>query len=359
LNQTPQNSITVTKDDSDIQSWQVVAKYKGKTSDRYTVSISKSENCGLSGCPVTIINNQNNTVCTGTQYTLDASLNCSGFSGENRIGTRWEYKHGKNAEWSTLDTDILTVEPNMHSTYVIDNVAEIDDGDYRLTVYTLGSPSTSVVSNTVTLSVIKSYKAPDFRAMIDPSSSPAKVYLSTFIDVANVESVKWSGVGNFINLINDETGEFDAQNLQPGRVYTYRYTAMSECGPSTAKAYVLSSTAKLPVKNNREIYICKDLESSKYVNLNQILGMDHRGTWKYIDDEYSIVPFFISESTEKYGFSTIFNALGAYEEVYAMTDDGTYPSKYDHPENPKKKMFKFQYTSVDGTVVDFTITVGE
>jgi hypothetical protein len=241
----------------------------------------------------------------------------------------------------------------MHSTYVIDNVAEIDSGYYRLTVYTLGPSSTSVVSDTVTLSVIRSYKAPDFRAMIDPSTSPATVYLSTFIDVASVKSVKWSGVGNFISLTDDETGAFDAQNLQSRRVYTYRYTATSECGTSTAKAYVLSSTAKVPVKN-REIYICKDLESSKYVNLNQILGMDHRGTWKYIDDLQDIIYNNVTDSPEKYGFSTIFNAQEAYEWVEALST-----SDYDHPENPKTKMFKFQYTSVDGTVVDFTITVGE
>ncbi|MDR2026135.1 MAG: hypothetical protein LBQ01_01075 [Prevotellaceae bacterium] len=118
--------------------------------------------------PAATENKLYDTVCTGTTYTFDAPLNCTGLSGSsNEIGIRWEYKDGKSAGWSTLKTDTVTVVPDMHSTYVINNVAETDSGYYRFVVYSLESSSSSVVSGTVSLSVIKAYRAPDFRAMTE------------------------------------------------------------------------------------------------------------------------------------------------------------------------------------------------
>jgi hypothetical protein len=174
------------------------------------------------------------------------------------------------------------------------------------------------------------------------------VYLSSFIDTANVISVKWNSFGNAPDFIDDKTGELDAQKFTPKRVYTYKYTATSRCGNSLAVAYVFTSTDKLPVKNNKEIFVCKNLDLSKYVNLNQILGLENNGTWSYCDPD-GVIAANTAVSSVKYGNSQIFNAQNAYDKAgttYEVT--GT-----------NNKAFKFKYTTANGTEIEFTIVVGE
>jgi hypothetical protein len=188
--------------------------------------------------------------------------------------------------------------------------------------------------------------------MIAPSATPHTVYLSSFIDTTNISAITWTDFGNISAVFDKQTGTIDAQKLTPRRVYTVKYTVTSKCGVSSAKAYVMSSTDK--VKNNREIYICKDLELSKSVNLNQILGMDSNGTWTYPNDTDGIVEVNVTTSSEKFGKSKIFNAKKAYETAVAS---GT--ATYNIAGDPNHKRFKFQYTAADGKVIDFALIVGE
>jgi hypothetical protein len=176
------------------------------------------------------------------------------------------------------------------------------------------------------------------------------VYLSSFVDTANIVSIKWSNAGSFLNFTDDETGALDAQKFIPRRTYTYKYTVTSKCGVSSAKAYIYTSTDKVRVKTGREIFVCKDLELSKYVNLNQILGLENSGTWTYPNDTDGVIAGNVTKSSAKFGGSMIFNAQKAYAEA------GT---SYDMAGMPNTKAFKCQYTDVNGTVYDFTIVTGK
>jgi hypothetical protein len=201
----------------------------------------------------------------------------------------------------------------------------------------------------MSLDVGKKVIVPDLRIMIAPSTSPShRVSLASFIDTLDVVSVKWHNLGAVPQILNETTGELDTHNFTYRRVYTYKYTVTSKCNSSSAKVYVFTSNDKLPVKNNREIFICKDLELSKYVQLNQILGLENNGLWEYIDDDGTIANN-VKKSSAKFGGSMIFNAQKAY------ADAGT---KYDIAGKPGYKEFKFQYTTANSEIIELNIVVG-
>jgi hypothetical protein len=307
--------------------------------------------------PITIENKLVDTVCVGSSVKFKAlysDIN-STFSGQDKkIAYRWEYSIDAN-NWLKLGEDTVTSSTTVQSTYVIDKVTELDKGYYRFIISNIGSmdnPLCRIISKTISLNVFKKYVAPDLRIMIAPATSQHTVYLSSFTDTSNVLSIKWDGLGSGLNFIDDETGALDAQKFMHRRVYTYKYTTVSTCGTSTANAYVFTSTDKMRIKNGREIFVCKDLELSKYINLNQILGLENNGTWSYPNDTNGVVAGNVGTSSAKFGGSKIFNAQKAY-------DDASQTTVYDVAGKPDMKAFKFKYTAVDGTAYDFTIVAGK
>jgi hypothetical protein len=308
--------------------------------------------------PIRIDGKLTDTVCTNSSVSFKASyddVNGTFTASGKNLAYRWEYS-ADCTNWSTVGADSASASTSVRSVYTINKVEESDGGFYRLIVSnpaTVNSPLCRVVSEVISLKVFKGVQASDFRAMIDPSSVPHTVYLSSFIDTANVVSVKWDSFGNALGFIDNATGALDAQKLTPRRVYTYRYTVTSNCGSSSAKAYVYTSTDKIRVKNGREIFVCKDTEMSASVNLNQVLGVESNGTWSFPDDTSGIVVSNITTSSAKFGSSKIFNAQWAYEESSQIAGE------YDVAGNPEQQAFKFQYTAVNGTVFDFTVVVGK
>jgi hypothetical protein len=305
--------------------------------------------------PITIDGKLNDTVCTNTPVTFKASyedINGTFTSSGKKLIYRWEYSVD-GSSWSVNKEDSTSLS-SIQSVYKIDSATEIDNGYYRLIVGNLGTidnPLCRVVSKVISLNVVTRNVAPDFRAMINPTTTSHTVYLSSFIDTANVSSIKWNSLGAGITFINDETGALDAQKLMPKRVYTCRYTVTSKCGVSSAKAYIFTSTDKIRIRNGREIFVCKDLNLSRYVNLNQILGVESNGTWSYPNDTDGVVRSNIGASSTKFGGSMIFNAQRAYYE-------GIQSSSYNVAGDPSKQAFQFRYTTANGTTFDFTLIVG-
>jgi hypothetical protein len=305
--------------------------------------------------PITIAGNLIDTACTETSASFKASyddLNGTFTASGKKLVYRWEYS-SDGVNWSIHKED-STAAASVQSVYTIDRVTEMDEGYYRFIAGNHGTVDNhlcSVISKVISLRVLKSNKASDFRAMIMPSTAQHTVYLSSFIDTVNVKSVKWDSFGNTLKFDDDETGALNAQSFMPKRIYTYKYTVTSQCGSSSAKAYVFTSIDKVR-RNGREIFVCKDLEASMSVNLNQILGVEGNGAWSFPDDMYGIIISNITTSSVKFGSSMIFNAQRAYEE-------GSQTDGYEVAGNPEQQAFKFRYTTVNGMIFDFTIVTGK
>jgi hypothetical protein len=306
--------------------------------------------------PITV-NKLTEKICAGSSHTFQASYTDDGTFTDsgNQLAYRWEYSYNGKNNWYIIGIDTVVSTTSVTSTYTIDDLTDNNKGYYRFIVSnptTINDTACRVVSEIMSVDIFKPLIVSDLRIMVAPSTNSHKVYLTSFIDTTNVVSVKWDNLGAIPKILDETTGEFDAEQLTGRRVYTYKYTVTSKCDTSTAKVYVFTSTDKLPIRNNREVFVCKDLELSKYVQLNQILGLEGNGTWSYPGDVNgsTVTADNVVTSSAKFGSSKIFNAQQAY------ADAGTL---YDVAGKPDTKAFKFRYTPVSGDPVDFTIIVGE
>ncbi|MDR2285926.1 MAG: hypothetical protein LBE04_00385 [Prevotellaceae bacterium] len=305
--------------------------------------------------PITVESKLNDTVCDGAPFQLKASYTDNGiFTGSsNELAYRWEHS-ADGTNWSIVGKDTTVTSTVLQSIYAVAKSSEANDGYYRFIVSkpsAINNPTCRIVSGVMSVNVLKTYSASDIRVMIAPSNAPHAVYLTSFIDTLNVESVKWTNsVNKFPKFLNDATGELDAHDFLPKSIYTFKYTTTSRCGSSSAKAYLFASIDKLPLKDNTEIFICKDLPLSQHVNLNQILGVENNGTWLYPNDKDSVIFDNVKVSSIKYGASHIFNAQKAYSEA------GT---SYDSAKNPTNKAFKFRFVAPNGKTINFTLIVGK
>jgi hypothetical protein len=299
--------------------------------------------------PVTVENKPVDTACAGTPFIFKASYTddgvLAGTTGE--LTYRWEYSKNGH-EWTVIGADSTVAASSIQSSYTISSITESDEGYYRFVAGSQGTAHTAI-SETLTLFVSRLQIVPDLRIMIAPSDSQHNVYLTSFVDTLGIISVKWDNIHNHVpQFTDDATGELNAQKFMSRRVYTYKYTAESKCGYSQAKAYVLTSSDKLPVKDNREISVCRDMESSKHIQLNQILGLEDNGQWSYPDDTEGVTGSNVKVSSSKYAGARIFNAQKAFDDA---------SEAYGISGNPGAKAFKFKYTSAEGTVYRFTIVV--
>jgi hypothetical protein len=127
-------------------------------------------------------------------------------------------------------------------------------------------------------------------------------------------------------LNDDETGEI-AGNFMKRYTYTYRYTlssSSSESCPSTsAKAYVHVLDDRILSKTDT-VVICKELDASKAVNLDQILGLALGGVWKYnntVNPDNTVsdnVKVYTAPSN--YAGAHVFNAQKAYADANTSYD---------------------------------------
>ncbi|MDR1338913.1 MAG: hypothetical protein LBK58_02490 [Prevotellaceae bacterium] len=316
------------------------------------------DDIGIRFCtpPVTLENRTADTACLSAPYTFRASYSDSDgtFSGQDsKLAYRWEYSPDGH-DWTVAGKDNTVEAKSVQSVYTIDNITGNSRGYYRFAVSSPGaidSPGCRAVSPVMELLVQETFRAPDLRVMISPSDTHHSVYLTSFLDTTDITSVKWYNPQNCVpDFSNCASGELDAQKLISRNVYTYKYTATSKCNSSSARAYVLTSKDRLPVKNNREISVCRNMESSRHIQLNQILGLEDDGKWSYPDDEYGVVSRNVTVSSQKYAGARIFNARKAY-------GDALKTASYDMTGNPNVKVFKFNYESVSGTVYRFNLKV--
>jgi hypothetical protein len=304
--------------------------------------------------PVTVESRTIDTACTGTSYTFKASYTDTDgvFTGSgDKLTYRWEYSKNGHS-WTTLCTE-NALASSVISNYTIDSITEGNEGYYRFAVGTPGTIDSPVkiVSAASLLSVSKISQAADLRIIIAQPNTQHSIYLTGFIDTFGVTSVKWDSPQNSsTGFADDATGEIDAHKLVSRTVYACKYTVTSKCGASSAKAYILTSKDRLPVKINREISVCRDMESSKHIQLNQILGLEDGGQWSYPDDADGIIKNNVAVSSPKYAGARIFNAQKAYLEAAKN-------ASYDAAGKPNVKVFKFNYTSISGLVYGFKLTV--
>jgi hypothetical protein len=281
-------------------------------------------------------------VCSGSSlvlsgnYTDDGTFTHSG----NDLVYRWEYS-------ATGDVSVptgWTVKGNAQSgTSPITSeytVSSGDEGYYRLVVANednIGSYNCRAMSRVIHVRVVSGFVAPDIRVQVCPSPS-GQVLLSSFLDSTDYNIIKWERITSFGPLLQDDEKGLIAGNFMKRYTYTYRYTLSSSssenCPPTSAKAYVHVLNDRILSKTDTiTVVICKELDASKAVNLNQILGLELGGVWSYPDNDGNTVSDNVKvyPTSSKYAGARVFNAQKAYSEA-----GGSYGATV--------KKFEFVYT---------------
>jgi hypothetical protein len=304
---------------------------------------------------ITVESRLTDTVCSGTPFTLKASYDDDEtFTGKGvNMAYRWEHStDGKS--WTALGADTVASSKLIRSQYAVVSARSENKGYYRILVSnagTLDSPECRVSSEIIYRDVIDIPKATDLRIIIPHMTSQQTVYLTGFLDTIYSPLVNWERYTAYAPGFTDKaTGALYASDFTDKMIYTYKYTVSTKCGSTSAKAYILTSSKTSPA-NNKEIFICKDLESSKYVQLNQITGLFDNGVWTYLDDTDGIIKSNVKTCSSKYAGARIFNAQKAYDEAMKTTS-------YTVAGKPEVRAFKFRVVSLNGTVCEFTIMAG-
>jgi hypothetical protein len=305
--------------------------------------------------PIKLESKLNDTVCYGMPFQLTASYTDNGTFTESSKELAYHWEHSADGtKWSIIDKDFVVKSTKLRSIYVVHKSSKANEGYYRFIVgkpSTTNTPACRIVSSVIYVNVRKMHKASDIRVMIAPSNVPHAVYLTSFIDTLDAESVKWTNsVSKFPKFLNDETGELDAHDFLPNRIYTFKYTTTSKCGSSSANVYLSTSINKRLLKDNVEVFICSKLDMSQQVNIAQILGVEIDGMLLYLDDTDGVAFDNVHVSSTKYGESYIFNAQKAYSEAGAS---------YEVAGNPANKAFKFIFAASNGMVFYLTLIVGK
>jgi hypothetical protein len=270
------------------------------------------------------------------------------------ISYRWEFRHIDSVNWKHLSTGDRTCGLGVHESLVLSPVSEAVRGYYRMVIGSTGNidKTCRVVSDSIFVDIAKTLRLPDVR--IDICRLPLReIRLSAFID--SIGTVEWTKTGAAPNIAL-HTGAIltDEINEKARTTYKYLYSQTSQCGTSSAIAYVHVLGNRM-LRKIDTVAICGSQELSKHVNLNQILGTELGGTWKY-DPPVNPDNTVQSNVTE---FSSTSNHYGAqvFNAAQAYIDAPDYGYKFNYRGDTEAKKFKFEYTPDSQSCVSETKTL--
>ncbi|MDR2425187.1 MAG: hypothetical protein LBD59_10775 [Prevotellaceae bacterium] len=293
-------------------------------------------------------------VCAGVPVSFSGSYIDNNTFGQNLI-SRWERNSAgtpfEASSWTTIQgTETTSNTGTISSSCLIAAAAAGDTGYYRMVVAdaaNINSPNCCAASNIIRLRVVQAHVPPDVRIFVCPSPN-MQINLSSYIDTMSfAHSILWqpaSAAPPFVAGTANTTGTLEAGSWTHPLTYTYllKMTA-GVLGSYQSKVYVHTVGS---YHKSITVHICKDLDESKTVQLNHILGLEAAGgTWNYPNDAASVFRNNITEiNTGNLAGAKIFDAQAAYYQA-----DASY--NYD----ATRKRFVFEYSN--GQTVKKTVTL--
>jgi hypothetical protein len=290
-------------------------------------------------------------VCAGNNLDIIGTYEADCVFG-NDLAYFWEFRHVDSATWKPLiqrDVTIDCAAANPADRTITDilsivSATKADEGYYRMLMSSpahIGSVNCRASSDSVYVHIVDKFVAPDLRIQICPSPPNHTVQLSKYLDSTDYNRVEWGQVSPYPVITNSETGLIQNANLYRSSTYTFQYTLRSPehsgCGESTARVYMRVLNNRVFGKTVDTIVICSALATSRFVNLNQISGLELGGAWSYNSDNVFVnnTKEFVAPS--KYAGAIVFNAQKAFAEA-----DNSYNVSY---KGVSGKAFDFVYTA--------------
>jgi hypothetical protein len=293
----------------------------------------------------TIVCSGNNLDIIGS-YTEDCTFG-------NDLSYRWEFRHKDSVEWKTLNNGDATVncsslnvtDRKIEKPVQITSATKADEGYYRLLVSAQGSidaVNCRASSDSVYVRIVDRFVAPDIRIQVCPAPYVYTIQLSSYLDSTDYSGILWEEVSPLPSFINTTTGLIQNTVFTKG-TYTCKYTLSapenSGCGSTSAKVYIRTLNNRIHGKTIDTITICSALDLSRFVNLNQIFGLELGGSITYLNDLDGVIQNNIKTFSilSNYAGAVVFNAQKAYSEA-GNSYDYTY-------KGAAVKKFEFLYTA--------------
>ena len=293
-------------------------------------------------------------VCVGAAVSFDGTYIDNNTFGSNLV-SHWERNNVGTpfnaASWTKVaGTETQSNTGTISSSCSIAAASISDTGYYRMVVTdpaNINSVNCRAMSNMIRLGVNQPHVPPDVRIFVCPAPNMT-INLSSYIDTfAFAHSIEWQPVNVAPPLV--ATTETSTGVLEVGswtRPFTYTYLlklTTGAFGTYRSKAYVHTVTN---YHKSITVHICKDLDESKTVQLNHILGLEAAGgVWTYLSDAGGVFRNNVVEiASGNLVGARIFNAQAAYYQA-----DASY--NYD----ATRKRFVFEYS--DGGNVKKTVTL--
>jgi hypothetical protein len=188
-----------------------------------------------------------------------------------------------------------------------------EDTYYRRNVTSCTTESSNVVK--IKVYPMSLFNYPDIRIRACPDAG-TYINLSKYIDTLEITSLEWESISPKVPIIDITGGIISTDNLgiHP-LVYTFAYTVSNPCATDIKrKVYfeTLKSGRKRPVRDTVEICY----EYAEAVQINQLFGIDARGTWTYQSSVPHDVDAYVAESTSPvYGGAVIMNGKAIYKDT--------------------------------------------
>jgi hypothetical protein len=275
--------------------WWVEARYKGNpVKPRFNVVVNAYPQL------VAGVIKDGQTICNGGDP--DELEQTSLPTGGNGVYSyQWQQSPDGVDEWTNI---------NGATTTTYDPPALTEDTYYRLNVTSCTTESSNVVKITVYPASLSNY--PDIRIRVCPDPGTS-INLSKYIDTLAVTSLNWESVSPPVPISNDDAGTIAVNNLTPyTRVYTFAYTVVNPCATDIKRKVYLETLEADRMRPLRDsIMICH--KYAENLQLNQIFGIDARGTWTFADEK---VKAYVTESTSPtYGGAVILNGKAIYKDT--------------------------------------------
>jgi hypothetical protein len=286
------------------------------------------------------------TICTGNSLTLKAGYNDSGnfTANGNQLVSCWYVNTDGSrlndpAAWTVIPGTVATEASGITSivkSHVIPPFTAANTCWYRFAVASSAGAgyNCQAMSAIIRVQVDEMPVAPDIRLFAQPAAGT--LVLNSYLDsMLYSHTVDWQPASRFID---SHTGKIDVSTWNNFSTHVFSYSVnVPACGTSTAKVYL--KTINSAHARTDTVYICKNLASSKYVNLNRIIGIEAAGAqWITVNDPDNIAQNNVSPALAIGSKPKFFDAVTAFN--LANTAAYSYGAG--------KKKFEFEYYNSAG-----------
>jgi hypothetical protein len=267
------------------------------TTENFTITVYPSLTAGAIGA--------DQTICYNTVPAPFSSLTPAG-GGSSTPAYLWQYSTD-GIIWTDIDGAAS-------EEYAPATALTVTSQYRRRATNDCGTVDTDPVTVTVRPELPLNY--PDIRIRICPYAGKS-VNLSKYLDTLSLTSIKWESVSPNVQIDDIVAGTVLMDRLKAPTVYTFNYTVGNPCSADIKrKIYleVLKPGGMRPLMDT--VAVCH--EYAEALQINQLFGIEARGSWSYAADG-NITSYITESHSTTHDGAVIINGKAIYGDSSIST----------------------------------------